>query len=106
MLDLDLDMSPQDSVREAKFKIGDEVVDPISGLNGTVVKVEEPVCNWMGFQYEVVLSNGTRTTFEQDSLQEVFNTNDVYELCENRNFAARASFQCNTGRFCLEWLAC
>jgi len=87
MLDLDLDMSPQDSVREAKFKIGDEVVDPISGLNGTVVKVEEPVCNWMGFQYEVVLSNGTRTTFEQDSLQEVFNTNDVYELCENRNFA-------------------
>ncbi len=71
----------------ARFKIGDQVVDPSSGLKGTVVKVEAPVYEWMGFLYEVVLSNGTRTSFEEDSLQECFDTDDVFELCENRNFS-------------------
>lgn len=71
----------------ARFKIGDQVVDPSSGLKGTVVKVETPVYEWMGSLYEVVLSNGTRTSFEEDSLQECFDTDDVFELCENRNFS-------------------
>ena len=71
----------------ARFKIGDQVVDPSSGLKGTVVKVETPVYEWMGPLYEVVLSNGTRTSFEEDSLQESFDTDDVFELCENRNFS-------------------
>ena len=84
---LELDLPPMAVAREAKFKIGDEVVDPISGLNGTVVKVQEPMYAWMGFQYEVVLSNGKRTNFPGDSLQPKFNTDDVFALCENRNFA-------------------
>ena len=71
----------------AKFKIGDEVVDPVSGLNGYVVKAEAGPYEWMGVHYEVVLSNGTRTTFEEDCLQESFNTNDVFALCKKRNFA-------------------
>ena len=87
MFDLDLDFSAQTTAREAKFKIGDEVVDPTSGLSGSVVKVEEPMYEWMGFLYEVVLSNGTRTRFEEDCLQRNFDTDDVFALCENRNFA-------------------
>ena len=71
----------------AKFKIGDEVVDPVSGLNGYVVKADSGPYEWMGVHYEVVLSNGTRTTFEEDCLQESFNTNDVFALCKKRNFA-------------------
>ena len=88
MISWDMDSDEQETRREAKFKIGDDVVDPISGLRGTVVKVEEPRFDWMGFQYEVILSNATRTSFQEDSLQECFNTDDVFELCENRNFAS------------------
>ena len=88
MISWDMDSDEQEPRREAKFKIGDDVVDPISGLRGTVVKVEEPRFDWMGFQYEVILSNATRTSFQEDSLQECFNTDDVFELCENRNFAS------------------
>lgn len=76
----------------AKFKVGDQVFDPISGLNGFVVKVEEPAYEWMGLQYEVVLSNGTRTTFEEDRLQASFDTSDVFKLCENRNFSNYADY--------------
>ena len=88
MISWDMDSDEQETRREAKFKIGDDVVDPISGLRGTVVKVEEPRFDWMGFQYEVILSNATRTSFQEDALQECFNTDDVFELCENRNFAS------------------
>lgn len=87
MFDVDVDLMVQNFSPVAKFKIGDRVVDPASGLNGTVVKVEEPMYGWMGFQYEVVLSNGTRTRFEEDCLQRCFDTDDVFALCENRNFA-------------------
>ena len=76
----------------AKFKIGDEVFDPISKLNGTVIKVNEPPYEWMGFQYEVVLSNGTRTSYEEDYLQPPINPSDVFALCENRNFASYADY--------------
>ena len=88
MISWDMDAEDQVSKREAKFKVGEDVVDPISGLRGTVVKVDEPQFDWMGFQYAVVLSNGTRTMFQEDSLQECFNTDDIFELCQNRNFAS------------------
>lgn len=84
---LDIDMMMPSDATAAKFKIGDEIVDPVSGLNGTIVKVEEPVYAWMGFQYDVVLSNGVRTRFAEDTLQPKFDTDDVFALCENRNFA-------------------
>lgn len=71
----------------AKFKIGEEVFDPASGFKGTIVGVDEPVFDWMGFMYEVVLSNGVKTTFAEDSLQEGFDTEDIFALCENRNFS-------------------
>ena len=77
----------EDEVREPKFKIGDEIVDPTSGLNGTIIKVEEPVYSYMPYQYEVVLSNGKRSRFEEDCLQRNFDVDDVFALCENRNFA-------------------
>ena len=31
---------------------------------------------------------------------------DLSTMTKGSNAVARASFQCNTGRFCLEWLAC
>ena len=71
----------------SKFQCGEEVVDPTSGLCGVVVKVEEPMYEWMDMQYEVFLSNGRRTRFVEGCLQKRFNTDDVFELCENRNFA-------------------
>ena len=76
----------------AKFEIGDDVFDPISKLNGTVIKINEPPYDWMGFQYEVVLSNGTRTSYEEDYLQHPINPSDVFALCENRNFASYADY--------------
>ena len=93
MIDLNLDsLDNLDSLmeeesREPKFKIGDEVVDPTSSLNGTIVKVEKPIYSYMPYQYEVVLSNGKRSRFEEDCLQQNFDTDDVFALCENRNFA-------------------
>ena len=71
----------------AKFKVGDEVIDPVSGRDGTIIKVEEPLFACMGAQYLVVLSNGIKSTFIEDSLQPKFDTDDVFALCENRNFA-------------------
>lgn len=76
----------------AKFKIGDEVNDPISGLQGTIVKVEEPEFEYLDVMYEVVLTNGKRATYEESSLQPVFNTSDVFALCENRNFAGYGDY--------------
>ena len=87
MLDFNFDSLSHEREREAKFKIGDEVVDPISGLSGTVVQVEKPVYDWMGSQYQVVLSNGTRSRFDEDCLQRSFDTKDVFAICENRNFS-------------------
>ena len=88
MLDLNFEsLTISSEKRAAKYKIGDQVVDPASGLSGIVVKVEEPVYDWMGIQYEVVLANGVRSSFEEDFLQPSFNTDDVFELCEHRNFS-------------------
>lgn len=38
MISWDMDDGNQSSKAEARFKIGDEVVDPVSGLQGTVVR--------------------------------------------------------------------
>ena len=85
-IDLNIDLSESD--QEPKFKIGDQVVEPNSGLAGTVVQVETPIYAYMGFQYVVVFANGARTRCVEDALQPLFATNDVFALCENRNFAS------------------
>lgn len=88
----DLDSLTMNASQVAKFKIGDEVIDPVSGLTGSVVRVEKPEYDWMGYQYQVVLSNGTPSMFEEDRLQHSFNTSDVFELCANRSFASYGDY--------------
>lgn len=88
----DLDSLSMNASQVAKFEIGDEVIDPVSGLTGFVVRVEKPEYDWMGYQYQVVLSNGTPSMFEEDRLQRSFNTSDVFELCANRSFASYGDY--------------
>ena len=88
MFDIDFDNLAQTAPKVAKFAIGAEVVDPTSGLAGKVYEVKEPPYDYMEFQYRVVLSNGKATSFTESGLQEKFDTDDVFALCENRNFAS------------------
>ena len=87
-IDFNIDLPEQSLARDAKFKIGDQVVESDSGLSGTVVQVETPIYAYMGFQYVVVFSNGTRTRCIEDALRPLYSTTDVFALCENRNFAS------------------
>lgn len=63
MIDLNLDSLFEEKVRKPKFKIADEIVDPTSGLKGTIIKVEDPIYSYMPYLYEVMLSNGKRSRF-------------------------------------------
>lgn len=42
----------------------------------------------------------------QEAMQTVYRSRFHAKLQDVETGFARASFQCNTGRFCLEWLAC
>lgn len=77
---------------EAQFKRGDEVYVPSCGLKGCITKVVDPPFQWMGLQYEVLLQNWTKTTYPEDSLQECFDIDDVFALCEKGNFASCEEF--------------